>query len=171
MKDERKKRRNPFDDSFGLFDQEWERIREMMSMMSERTARDTEDLEPSVYGFSVRTGPDGKAVFQRFGNAFGNGEMIDSEASKEPHADIIERDETISVTVELPGIERDDIDIDIDGRKMTIEVDDQHRSIRKEIELPCGVDEESVKATFKNGVLDIILNKTEDTKPRKIEIE
>ena len=54
---------------------------------------------------------------------------------------------------------------------MKITVEDQHRKIRKEIELPCGVDEESVKATFKNGVLDIILDKTEDTKPRKIRIE
>ncbi|MEE9115521.1 MAG: Hsp20 family protein, partial [Thermoplasmata archaeon] len=73
--------------------------------------------------------------------------------------------------VELPGIEKDYIDVDIDGRRMTITVDDQHRRIYKEIELPCGVDEESVKATFKNGVLEIILNKTGDTRPRKIKIE
>ncbi len=170
MNDE-KKRKYPFDDSFGFFDREWERIREMMDMMTERTLRDKGDLEPFVYGFSMRTGPDGRPVFQRFGDAVGNGERADNGVSREPLLDIIERGDTISVTVELPGIEKDDIDVDIDGRRMTINVDGKHRGIQKEIELPCGVDGESIKATFRNGVLDVVLNKTEDTQPRKIRIE
>ncbi len=170
MNDEMK-RKHPFDDSFGFFDREWERIREMMDMLTERTLRNKVDLEPFVYGFSMRTGPDGKPVFQRFGDAVGSGESVGNGISREPLSDIIERGDTISVTVELPGIEKDYIDVDIDGRRMTITVDDQHRRIYKEIELPCGVDEESVKATFKNGVLEIILNKTGDTRPRKIKIE
>ncbi len=170
MNDE-KKRKYPFDDSFGFFDREWERIREMMDMMTERTLRDNGDLEPFVYGFSMRTGQDGRPVFQRFGDAVGNGESVGNGVSREPLSDIIERGDTISVTVELPGIEKDDIDVDIDGRRMTISVDNQHRRIRKEIELPCGVDEESIKATFRNGVLDVVLNKTEDTEPHKIKIE
>ncbi|MCK5292625.1 MAG: Hsp20/alpha crystallin family protein [Thermoplasmata archaeon] len=171
MNDE-KKRKHPFDDSFGFFDREWDRIREMMDMMADRTLRDKGDLEPFVYGFSVRTGPDdGKPVFQRFGDAVGSGESVGNGVSREPLSDIIERGDTISVTVELPGIEKDDIDVDIDGRRMTINVDDQHRRIQKEIELPCGVDGESIKATFRNGVLDVVLNKTEDAKPHKIKIE
>ncbi|MEE9224057.1 MAG: archaeal heat shock protein Hsp20 [Thermoplasmata archaeon] len=170
MNDEMK-RKHPLDDSFGFFDREWERIREMMDMMTERTLWDKEDLEPFVYGFSVRTGLDGKPVFQRFGDAVGSGESVRNEVSREPLSDIIERGDTISVTAELPGIEKDDIDVHIDGRRMTITVDDQDRRISKEIELPCGVDEESVKATFRNGVLEIILNKTGDTRPHKIKIE
>lgn len=170
MNDE-KRRKHPFDDSFGLFDREWERIREMMDMMTERTLRDNEDLEPLVYGFSMRTGQDGRPVFQRFGDAVGNSESVDNGVSREPLSDIIERGDTISVTVELPGIEKDAIDIDIVGRRMTINVDDEHSRIQKEIGLPCGVDGESVKATFMNGVLEVVLNKTEDTKPRKIRIE
>ena len=170
MNDE-KKRKYPFDDSFGFFDREWERIREMMDMMTERTLRDKGDLEPFVYGFSMRTGQDGRPVFQRFGDAVGNGESVGNGVNREPLSDIIERGDTISVTVELPGIEKDDIEVDIDGRRMTINVDDQHRRIQKEIELPCGVDEESIKATFMNGVLDVVLNKTEDTQPREIRIE
>jgi len=169
MNDE-KRRKHPFDDSFGFFDREWQRSREMMDMMTERTLRD-KDLEPFVYGFSMRTGQDGRPVFQRFGEAVGNSESMGNGVSRELLSDIIERGDTISVTVELPGIEKDDIDVDIEGRRMTIKIDDQHRRIRKEIELPCGVDEESVQATFRNGVLDIVLNKTEDTKPQKIKIE
>jgi HSP20 family protein len=171
MKDERKKRRYPEDDPFGFFDQEWNRIREMMDRMTEQTMRDRGGLEPFVYGFSMRTGPDGKPVFQRFGDATGNGEEFGHGVDREPISDIIERGDTVSVTVELPGIDKDDIDLDIDGKTMTVTVDDQNRRIRKEIALPCGVDEESVKATFKNGVLDIVLNKTEDTEPHKIKIE
>jgi HSP20 family protein len=171
MKDEKKKERWPFDDSFGFFDSEWERIRGMMDRMTERTLRGKEDFEPFVYGFSVRTGPDGKPVVQRFGDAIGPGENAGNGLSREPVSDIIERGDTISVTVELPGIEKDDIDIDIDGRKMTVKVDTEHRRYQKIIDLPCGVDKENVKATFKNGVLDVNLKKTEESEAHRIKIE
>lgn len=171
MKDVKKKDRWPFDDSFGFFDQEWERIREMMDRMTERTLRDKEGLEPFIYGFSVRTSPDGKPVFQRFGDVIGPGENIGNGLSREPVSDIIEREDTISVTVELPGIEKDDIDIDIDGRRMTVRVDTEHRRYQKVIDLPCGVEREAVKATFRNGVLDVNLRKTEESEPQRIRIE
>jgi HSP20 family protein len=171
MKDERKKRRGPFDDNFGFFDREWERIHEMMDRMTEGTMRDRNDYEPLVYGFSVRTGPDGKPVFQRFGDSVGPGEDIRDGMDKGPLTDIIERDDSISVTIELPGIEKEDIDIGFVGRRMTVKVDAPNRRYRKVVDLPCGVDEGSVKATFKNGVLDVNLTKTEESESHKIEIE
>jgi len=166
---EKKRRRKPFDDSFDFFDEEYLRLSEMMDRLFNRSLRDMDHQEPFVYGFSVRTGPNGKPVFRRFGDAVRPGE--DEGMSREPLTDIIERHDSVSVTIEMPGGEKEDIELDIEGRKMTVKVDAPDRRYHKVIDLPCRVDEESVKATFKNGVLDINLIKTEESKSRKIKIE
>ncbi len=168
---ERKKRRPPFDDPFGLFDEEYLRLSELMDRFFSRATRDSEELEPFVYGFSIKTGPDGRPIVRRFGDSVRPGENIDDGLSREPLTDIIERADSVSVTIEMPGVEKDEIDLDIDGRRLIVKVDNPQRRYHKVIELPCGVDEESVRATFKNGVLDVNLTKTEESKSRSIEIQ
>jgi HSP20 family protein len=168
---DKKKRRGPFDDDFGFFDEEFLGMSEMMDRLFNQAIREREDTDPIVYGFSVKTGPDGKPVFRRFGDSVRPGENISDGLSREPLTDIIERGDTVSVTIEIPGVEREEIDLDIDGKKMTVKVDNPNRRYHKVIELPCGVDEESVKATFRNGVLDITLTKIEKSKSRKIKID
>ena len=169
MNDKKRKRR-PFDDDFG-FGEEFLRMSEMMDRLFNRAIRDREDMDPIVYGFSVKSGPDGKPIFRRFGDSVRPGENISDGLSREPLTDIIERGDTVSVTIEMPGVEKEDIDLDIDGRKMTVKVDNPNRRYHKVIDLPCGVEEESVRATFRNGVLDVTLTKTEESKSRKITIE
>lgn len=170
MNDKKRKRR-PFDDDFGFFGEEFLRMSEMMDRLFNRAIRDREDMDPVVYGFSVKSGPDGKPIFRRFGDSVRPGENISDGLSREPLTDIIERGDTVSVTIEMPGVEKEDIDLDIDGRKMTVKVDNPNRRYHKVIDLPCGVEEESVRATFRNGVLDVTLTKTEESKSRKITIE
>jgi HSP20 family protein len=171
MSPKKKKRRSPFDDYFGSFDEEIARIEEMMERLTEYTLSDKKDYEPFVYGFSVRTGPDGKPIYRRFGDAVEPGDNISEGVSREPLTDIIERKDTVSVTMELPGVVKEDINLDVTSRTLTVEVDTSHRRYHKVVDLPCRVDEDSVKATFKNGVLDIILAKTEESRSRRIEIE
>ncbi len=168
---DKKKRRRPFDDDFGFFDEEFLRMSEMMDRLFNQAVRDREDIDPIVYGFSVKTGPDGRPVVRRFGDSVRPGENISNGLSREPLTDIIERGDTVSVTIEMPGVEKKEIDLDINGRKMTVKVDNPDRRYHKVIALPCGVDEESVKATFRNGVLDVTLIKTEESKSRKIAID
>lgn len=169
MSDKKRKRRSS-DDPFGFFDEEFLRMSEMMDRLFNQAVKDREDTEPFVYGFSVKTGPDGRPVFRRFGDAVRPGQDIEGGFSREPLTDIIERGDSVSVTIEMPGVEKEDIDLDIKGREMTVKVDTPDRRYQKVIELPCNVDESSVKATFKNGVLDVNLLKTEESKSRRIEI-
>ncbi|UCD92171.1 MAG: Hsp20/alpha crystallin family protein [Methanobacteriota archaeon] len=166
----KKRRRSPFDDYFGSFDEEIERMREMMERMTELALSEKKDYEPFVYGFSVRTGPDGEPIMRRFGNAMDPGKGIEEGASREPMTDVIEREDNVSVTMELPGVEKEEIDLDVTSHKLTVEVDTPQRRYHKVVELPCRVDEKSVKATFKNGVLDITLSKTEESSSKRIEI-
>jgi HSP20 family protein len=91
------------------------------------------------------------------------------------------------VTAELPGYDKKDVDIALTGdvlrlhgsRKAPECKEDEcfHRQERsyglfdREIKLPFAVDQNSVEATFKNGILSISLNRAEEDKPRKIEIK
>jgi len=90
------------------------------------------------------------------------------------------------VTAEIPGISRDDLDIRIEGDTLTIkgerkavEVGDNasyHRRERalgvfqRSLTLPCAVDPDSVKATYKDGVLSVTLTKSAAAVPRQIAI-
>ena len=93
----------------------------------------------------------------------------------------------VLVTSELPGYDKTDVDISLTGdvlrlhgsRKAPECKEDEcfHRQERnygmfdREIKLPFAIDQNSVEASFKNGVLSISLNRAEEDKPKKIEIQ
>lgn len=91
------------------------------------------------------------------------------------------------VTAELPGLESKDIDISLVGRTLTIkgarkeeEIGDEDSYLKRErwygnfkrtIELPFNIESEKVSAKFNNGILTINLPRSEEEKPKKIEIK
>ncbi len=105
-----------------------------------------------------------------------------------PKVNIKEDEKEIKVTAELPGIDQKDVDISIYNNVLTLrgekkqEKEDKdgdyyhkecsYGSFHRDIALHSEVDEEKVKADFKNGVLNITLPKKEETqrKAKKIEI-
>jgi HSP20 family protein len=73
--------------------------------------------------------------------------------------------------VELPGVEKDDIKLEIADMLLTIKVDDESRRYFKEVQLPAPVKEEAAKASYKNGILDITLTKKVPPKKKGTKIE
>ncbi|MBI0584831.1 MAG: Hsp20/alpha crystallin family protein [Methanomassiliicoccus sp.] len=171
--DKRKRRRTSWDDLFGNFDEEFEEMRERMDAMMEGFMNgriDATASQPIVYGFSMRMGPDGKPHIQEFGNA--PPEAPGREGAREPLTDIIEEKERIRVIVELPGVERDDIQLNVEDRLLDISVDREDRKFSKKVEMPSDVDPDSASASYKNGVLEVTLRKVAPKKrgrPVKIE--
>jgi HSP20 family protein len=104
-----------------------------------------------------------------------------------PLVDVIEEKNSLIVKAELPGIDKKDIKISISENTLTIRGDKkEEKEAKKEdyyccerfvgsysrtIALPVGIDKSKVKASYKNGVLEITLPKTEEIKPKEIEIE
>jgi len=123
---------------------------------------------PFIYGFSMRIGPDGKPHIEEFGNIpETKGSSATLELSqREPLTDVIEGDEEISVVAEIPGVEKEDINLEVseDERSLIIDVDTPKRKYHKELELPCKVKSDSAKATYKNGVLEVKLKRAEEKK-------
>jgi HSP20 family protein len=86
--------------------------------------------------------------------------------------DTIEEDETIKVVAEVPGVEKDEIGLDCTEKTITISVDSATKKYYKTVEFPSDVDPTSAQASYRNGVLEVTLNKTKPkTKGRRIEIK
>jgi HSP20 family protein len=169
LDDERNRRRrdrDPFDMLRNL--DEFNGIFRAMERMMEKAFRDMPvgDIKPGrsyVHGFNINIGSDGKPRIQEFGNypkKAPNGETRMSE-EREPLVDIIENRDNVAITVELPGVEKEDIDLDINDEKLEINVDRHDRKYRKIIYLPCNIKPKTTKTTYKNGVLDIEIEKKE----------
>lgn len=103
-----------------------------------------------------------------------------------PALDISERKDAYVVTVEVPGVKPEELDITLeDGlltikgeRRFTQESSDQqfHRverrygSFRRSITLPSQVRADQIEASFDNGVLEVVVPKAEEAKPKKITV-
>jgi HSP20 family protein len=80
--------------------------------------------------------------------------------------------ETIKIIAEVPGVEKQDIQVNCSERSMTISVDTPERKYYKELELPADVDPETSRASYKNGVLEVIVRKTRPrVKGREVKID
>jgi len=103
-----------------------------------------------------------------------------------PTLDISERKDAYLVTVELPGVELDDLQITMEDGLLTIQgerqfahdsseqqfhrVERRYGAFRRSITLPAQVQAEQIEATFENGVLQIVVPKMEEAKPKRIQV-
>jgi len=87
---------------------------------------------------------------------------IDAGGS-DTHADVHEYDDRITVIADLPGVEKDDIELQCDGRVVSIRASNDARSYDERVRLPARVDEHSAEATYNNGVLEVTFDRAEDS--------
>ena len=103
-----------------------------------------------------------------------------------PVVDIREGKRHITVGAEIPGMDKNDIDISLengilrikgekrqekeDGEENYHRIESSYGYFSRAVELPAEVDPERVEAKYKRGILTIKMKKTRDTKSRKIKI-
>jgi HSP20 family protein len=106
---------------------------------------------------------------------------------KMPKLDVIDRDMDVLVRAEVPGVDRDNLELSVTGNLFTIkgqtkreqkeEKGDYYRcevsqgSFSRTVTLPAEVNEASAKAQLKDGVLEVMLPKMEKSKKRAIKID
>jgi HSP20 family protein len=104
-----------------------------------------------------------------------------------PALDVAERDDAVEVKAELPGVKPQDIELTMQGNTLVIsgqkkeETEQKEKnfyrserrygSFRRTIPLPAGVDAAKIDASHKDGVLTILLPKSEQAKPKKITVK
>jgi HSP20 family protein len=104
-----------------------------------------------------------------------------------PAVDIYEDKDKYVVNAELPGMRREDIDVSLDGNTLTISGERKQEEEKKEgenyrseryfgrfqrcVTLPSGVDANKIQASYKDGVLTVTLPKSEEAKPKQIQVK
>jgi HSP20 family protein len=103
-----------------------------------------------------------------------------------PALDISERKDAYVVTVEVPGVKPEDLDITLEDGLLTIQgerqftqesteqqyhrVERRYGSFRRSITLPSQVQADAIEASFEDGVLEVVVPKAEEAKPKKISV-
>ena len=113
-------------------------------------------------------------------NWFGNGLWS-------PAVDLIDKKDKLLAKVELPGVEKKDIKLSLNENNLTVQGETKkdeeskkeeyyyrervYGSYSRTISLPAEVDKDKIKAKFKNGILEIVMPKKPEVKPKEITIE
>lgn len=126
-----------------------------------------------------------------FGLARGNGERegkdLFSRSDWAPAVDIKETPEAFNIEAELPGMKKDDVKVTVHDGVLSIQGERKHEeetndnkhhriervygSFLRRFTLPENVDENSIRASFKDGILSLTLTKAEPAEPKAIEVD
>jgi len=116
---------------------------------------------------------------------FGEEEIV--QGTWVPAVDIYETTDSIVLKAELPGITKEDISVEVKDNTLTLKgekkfekvvneenyhrVERSYGTFQRAFTLPGTVEQDKVKAKFKDGILEITLPKMEQTKPKQIKVD
>ena len=121
-------------------------------------------------------------------------DMLPTRSSEEmsgsrwlPAVDIQESPEALTLTVELPGLKKEDVTITLENQVLTIHgerkfegetkdatfhrIERAYGAFMRSFTLPANIKTDRVDAAFENGLLTVTLPKVEEAKPRRIAIK
>jgi HSP20 family protein len=113
----------------------------------------------AVYGFSVKTSLGGKSTVEPFGNLRKTSKGPVVEEERQPLVDVFNEKDSILVIAELPGVAEEQISAKVKGDILTLSAANGDRKYYKEVVLPEEVDPDTLQRKYKNGVLEIKMNK------------
>lgn len=161
-----------------LFDDEFDRIFKKMSssfmdldnVFEESEKSGSMTFGPFYYGYSMTVGQDGKPVIKEYGNVKPG--LLPSSESREPLIDAIvdEKEKILKLIAEMPGVEKKDINVVVEGKTVHIDAEHGEKKYHGNAPIRHEVDEDSVKATYTNGILELVF-KLKEQKPKGKTVE
>ena len=104
-----------------------------------------------------------------------------------PRVDIAETDKEFVIKAEIPEVKKEDVKVTVDSGVLTIRgerkqekeekdkkfhrIERYYGAFTRSFTLPDNVDESKIEASFKDGMLNLQIPKTEETKPKALEIK
>lgn len=124
---------------------------------------------PYYYGYVKTVGEDGVPHVTEWGNAKPGSYLSDSSV-RDPYVDVSvdEKERTLKIVSEMPGIEKSDIRLNVSDKLVLLSAEHNDRKYEKKIPLPTKVDENSAKAKYTNGVLELTLTLAEEKPQGKL---
>jgi HSP20 family protein len=130
-------------------------------------------IGPYYYGYTMTMDPNGKPIVKEYGNIKPG--LLSSEDTREPIVDTIidEKGKLVKLVAEMPGVEKKDVKILLEDKFVDISTEYGEKKYHVKVPIKHKVDENSVKASYKNGILELVFKLIEDEKPKskRVEIE
>lgn len=164
-------KKTPFNEIFKEFDEIFERFQRDLEHMKPHSPKEGEKKKNYTYGFNIFIGPDGKPKVREFGNLKPHREGVVKKEKYEPSSSTYTEDGKVSVVVNLPGVEKEQINANVGKKEVEISAKGEDREYYKKIKLPKKVIPDSAKAQYENGVLSLTLDTEEEEDKKTIEIE
>ena len=158
-------------------DSEFAEAEEMLNRMF-RTARETSPANtviqgPYYYGYQMTVGPDGKPHVREFGNMRPSARgLVEQSSVREPLVDtkIDEKERTLTVTAEMPGVTNQDIKVKVSQDHVSIHAEKGEKKYHTDIPIDIELDDTSAKATYANGILELKIKLNAPPKPKEREV-
>jgi HSP20 family protein len=112
-----------------------------------------------VFGFSIKTAAGGKSVVEPFGNVKKTPQGPKVEEEREPITDIFDEKEDVRIYAEMPGVDKEDIKLDLKEDILELKARTKDRKYHKEILLPAKVKADTLTSSYKNGILEVRIEK------------
>lgn len=121
---------------------------------------------PYYYGYQMTIGPDGKPIVKEWGNTRPT-TAISESGIRDVYVDetIDEKERVLKLVAEMPGIEKSDIQVSVDDDIVSISAEHGDRKYGTKIPLKYNIDDNSAKAKYTNGVLELTFSLAEE-KPK-----
>lgn len=136
--------------------------------------KDSSNLQtygPYYYGYTMTIGPDGRPVVKEYGNV--KPALLPKSNVREPFVDVLvdEKEKVLKLVAEMPGVEKKDIKIVVEGHTVNLDAEHGEKKYHAKVPIRQKVEENSVKATYANGVLEVRFKLKEDEKPKGKTVE
>lgn len=161
-----------------FFDDEFERLFKRMS----RSFTDIDDLfevaknqdngaGPYYYGYTMTVGPDGKPIVKEYGNVRPG--LLPTSDKREPLADTIvdDKENIVKMVAEMPGVTKEDINVVVENKTVNITAERGEKKYHASVPIKYKVDQDSAKASYQNGILELTFKLQEEPKPKGKKVE
>jgi len=125
---------------------------------------------PFVYGFSYTAEPGREPIFREFGNIKPSYKGIEPSIGREPFVDVMDEKDKYKIFVELPGVEKQNVKLDVTEDSVEIKTEDD-KKFYKMLYLDSAVDVDNAKASYKNGIMTLELEKKRKRKGKEVKID
>src|SRR5919199_5632187 len=135
-------------------------LNRMFKTVREINPSDLGSNTPYYYGYQITVGPDGKPHEREFGNIRPSAKGLIEQANvRAPLVDtaIDQKQNTLRVTAEMPGLNKEDIKVNVYDRYVTIHAERGDKKYHADIPVNVELDDSSssAKATYTNGILEL----------------
>lgn len=175
-KHDKMKKKGSFNEVFGS--DYFEHVEKLIDKMTENLGPSFNKTPiPLVYGFSVSNNSESGTEIREFGSLpvkstrYVFGEKKSFVQKRKPLIDIVEKDDEIYVTAEIPGISKGEIILKATDSFLDLKASHAARTYSECIILPSKVNPESARASYRNGVLEVFLRKIDCQKTVLVNVE